>query len=168
MTDDDLDEMGRLARDRYVSTHWDGCHRSHPRCAVLALVAEVRRLRAAVPADRERIAAELGAEAAVWRTMSITGLSAADVADTLEGFAAAVRRGPGPTDYVGRRPCGCVSYLSSGECDDRRHIRSTRRDVVKLVEAGVTVARMPRAAWEKLPWECPVCQGGPGRKPKGV
>lgn len=59
--------------------------------------AENARLRADLATVRERIAAALDAEAAVWRSMAIVGLSAADVADTLEGFAAAVRTGtPAP------------------------------------------------------------------------
>ena len=45
LADDDLDAMAGLADDGVVGTHWDGCHRLHPRCAVAALVGEVRRLR---------------------------------------------------------------------------------------------------------------------------
>jgi hypothetical protein len=47
MTDDDLATMLRdCGTGGRIGTHYDGCHRSHPRCAVEALVAEVRRLRA--------------------------------------------------------------------------------------------------------------------------
>lgn len=49
MTDDDLAAMERLVDTGAVSTHFDGCQLSHPRCAVAALVTEVRRLRLSVP-----------------------------------------------------------------------------------------------------------------------
>jgi len=45
MTDDELGVIERDCGPGPASTHWDGCHRSHPRCAVAALVGEVRRLR---------------------------------------------------------------------------------------------------------------------------
>lgn len=100
MTDDDLDAMAGLADDGVVGTHWDGCHRLHPRCAAAALVGEVRRLRAAVAAERERMAASLDGEAAVWRSMGASGLTSWDIGSVLVELAAAIRRGPAPTEGV--------------------------------------------------------------------
>jgi hypothetical protein len=45
MTDLDLDAIVQLADDHgRQGTHWNGCYASHPRCALVRLVAEVRRL----------------------------------------------------------------------------------------------------------------------------
>jgi len=56
LTDADLDAL-LAAHCGRVGTHWDGCEREHPRCAVAVLVQEVRRLRAANLALAERLAA---------------------------------------------------------------------------------------------------------------
>ena len=93
---DDLDAMAGLADDGVLGTHWAGCHRVHRGCAVLALVGEVRRLRAAVAAERERMAASLDGEAAVWRSMGASGLTSWDIGSVLVELAAAIRRGPDP------------------------------------------------------------------------
>ena len=98
MTDDELGVIERDCGPGPASTHWDGCHRSHPRCAVLALVAEVRRLRAAVAAEREWAAGVCDGYAAMCRRVDGPGDDQA--AACLTRAAAAIRRGPEPAEGV--------------------------------------------------------------------
>lgn len=50
MTDADLDAIVRAWASDRIGTHWDGCHlvHKHHDCAILRLVAEIRRLREAL------------------------------------------------------------------------------------------------------------------------
>ena len=101
MTDDELDAMAGLVNDGVVGTHWDGCHRLHPRCAVAALVGEVRRLRAAVAAERERCAgvAEATEVEGCYRLVEDgVGVWDSDAEATKAEIARRIRRGPEPTE----------------------------------------------------------------------
>lgn len=55
MSEDQLTAIASLAYDGRYGTHWEGCETVHPRCAVLKLVDEVRRLRAELDAIRARV-----------------------------------------------------------------------------------------------------------------
>lgn len=60
MTAADLDDIERAWVDDRIGTHWDGCHLAarHHGCAVAKLVAEVKRLRALLLSQGERIAVQ--------------------------------------------------------------------------------------------------------------
>lgn len=53
--------------------------------------------------------------------------------------------------YIGREPCGCVTFVTA---DSPEHARVVDRDLAYCVRRGLTINRIPIEAFRAMPVGC--------------